>query len=313
MSKMSHPVRDLFEQSKENPGAIDLEEVVEYLDHEDWGQVREWALQTITHVSAADPDRLETVIEDVRPHLEDEFLVAQNTAALLFARQARHDPEPVRESVPELLELLDQDPPILRFRAAGALAPLLADHVDVFVPHTDRLVEVLVDSPTVTLVPDEGELEELEDETVELLQELANDREEQYERDRKRSQGVREFAANAIVEVAEIEPDQIAPHVRVLATTINDDRPIVRTALLDTMAIIAQDDPEAVQPAIEAIRARLNDEVDYVRAHAVRALGYGEATEAIEDLRELADQDVDENLRGLAADTADWLADSLEE
>lgn len=307
MSRVSHPARTLAEKSLEDPDSIDLEAAIEYLDHDEWGQVREWALRSIYHVTKEDPERLEAVIDEVRPHLEDEFLVAKNTAALLFITQARCNPEPVRESVPELLGLLDQDPPILRFRAAGALAPLLIDHVDVFIPHTDRLVEVLVDTPEVVLTPDEEELEELDKETFEMIRETANNREEQYERDVKRSQGVREFAANAIVEVAELEPDRVTGHVPALAQSINDDRPVVRTALLDTMSIVAQEDPAAVSPAIPAIRNRLGDEVMFVQAHAIRALGFAEAAEAIDDLRELAAHEDDESVAELARDTADWL------
>lgn len=304
MSEQIDAVRDLYQTAKEDPDAVDVEDALSNLDYED-PTVRNLTLRALTALASDDADRVAPYVDDLRPHLDDEYLVSKTAATGVFGFLAENDPDDVVPSIPDLVDLLDQEPPLLRFRAARALSPLLAHSPEEFVPHTDRLVDVLVDGPEVTIPdPDDPEIpEEMQESVASVLE----NREGEFDKDLARSRGVFEFAANAVVEIAERDPERVTDRVDDLATMVDDEQALVRTAVVDTLATLAEDDPDTVAPAVDALRDQLDDEHEYIRAHAVRALGFAEATDAVDDLRALAEEDVDEDLRELAVDTADWL------
>lgn len=298
-------VRDLYQTAKEDSEAVDVDAVLPYLDS-DGSTERTIALRTLAVVASDDPGRMVDYLDDVRPALDDDVPAPKTVATFVFAFVAEEHPDEVVSTIPELVNLLDQEPPLLRFRAAGALSRLLVDHREAFVPHVDDLVDAFfeVDDVHVPDPDDPDASEELQERAASMLE----NREQEIEKDKARAAGTLEFAANAIVEVAEIDPDAVAPRVDDIADVLDADRPLVRTALVDTVATVAEHDAEAAEPAVDAVVDRLDDESQYVQAHAVRALGYAEATEAADDVRELADSDdVDPDVAELAADTADWL------
>lgn len=304
MSEQTDAVRELLQTAKEDPDAVDVEAALPNLDVED-PTVRNVTLRALTAVASDDADRVAPYADDLRPHLDDEFLVSQTAATGVFGFLAEEHPDTVVPSVETLVDLLDEEPPLLRFRAARTLSPLLASHTEEFVPHADRLVDVLTDGPTVE-VPDPDD-PEIPDEMRDTVEGVLENRENELDKDVARSRGVFEFAANAVVEIAEIEPDELTDRVDDISTKVDAEQPLVRAAVVDTIATLAEDDPAVAAPAVDALRDQLDDEHEYIRAHAVRALGFAEATSAVDDLRALAEADVDDDLRELATDTADWL------
>lgn len=298
-------VKEIYETAQEDPSEVDLDELLGYLETESATQ-RTTVLRAVTLVAQEDSDRVEERIDELRPSLEDDVVTPRTAAAYVFDFLAEEHPESVLPSMDQLVDMLDQEPPLLRYRAAGALIPLLAEYPEEFVEYTEELADVLANGPEVE-IPDPDD-PEIPDEMREQVVQILDQRGEQFEDDKARSQGVFEFAANALVEVAEREPEAVAPHVEQIQEKADHERPIVRTAVLDTLATVAEHDAEAVGPVVDVLRERLGDDEEYVRAHAVRALGYANATEAVDDLRELADdEDAEDDLRELADDTADWL------
>lgn len=295
----------ILETARESPEKVDVEKVVALFDA-DQSQVRDVALTCLIYVAHDDSDRVAEVSDEVIERLDDEFPVAGSTATAVLSSIASERPDAVRPALPKLVRKLDEHPPLTGYRAARALTPLLEYDPEGFVPEADYLLDVLVDPPEVW-APSSEELRELPADEREKLESILESRRDEIAKDTARAKGIREFAANALVEVADREPDAIADRLGELAPALSNDPPIARAATIDVIANVAQSDPEAAKPTIDALIDRLDDDAEFVRGHAVRALGFAEATEAVEPLRELAE--ADDDLGELATETADRLAD----
>lgn len=312
MSERPPEDEPILETARENPDAVDLDKILPLLDA-DLGQARNEALNVLFELAEDDPDRVVEHVDLVVERLDDEFVLAASTAAQVLASVGQEQPEEVLPAMPELVDMLDQLPPLVSYRAAGALIPLLSHDPDAFVPYADDLVDVLVDPPDPG-IPTEEELQEMSPEEREEMKERLSSREKQARQDIARSYGVQEFAANAVVEVAEREPQLVADRAGELPPAFAEDPPIVQTATLDAVASVAEHDPDAVDPIVDDLIAlSQRTTVNSVRAHAIQALGYAGATEAIEPLREIAasdDPQLKDDVRELATDTADFLEEN---
>lgn len=307
MSTQAPDDEAILETARNDPENVDIDAVVALLDAEQ-GRVRNVALRCLLFVAIDDPDRVAAVADTIIERLDDEFPVAGSTATAVLAKVAAERPETVQPALPTLAEKLDEHPPQTGYRAARALTPLLEDDPSQFVPMADRLLDVLVDPPEVW-APEADELRDLPPEERESITTLLQSRRGEIGKDRARARGTREFAAHALVEVTALEPEAIADRLDDLPPALARDPPLARAAALDAVANVARADPAAAAPTVDALIDRLEDDAEFVRAHAVRALGFAEATDAVDPLRELAEGDVDDDIRELAADTADWLAD----
>ncbi|SEQ91387.1 HEAT repeat domain-containing protein [Natrinema salaciae] len=297
----------ILETARNEPENVDIDRVVALLDA-DQGQVRNVALRCLLLVANDDADRVAAIADRVIDCLDDEFSVAGSTATAVLGTIAADRPDAVRPALPTLVETLDEHPPRTGYRAARALGPLLESDPAGFVPEADRLLDVLVDPPTVW-APDATELQDVPEERRASIANLLASRRDEIAKDEARTRGIREFAAHALVEVTALEPDAIADRIDELAPALSNDPPLARAATIDAVANVAKADPTVVEPAIGPLIDRLEDDAEFVRAHAVRALGFAEATDAVGPLRDVAD-DGDGELGELAADTADWLAES---
>lgn len=297
----------ILETARTDPEAVDLERVVALFDA-DQSQVRNVALRCVRFVANDDPSRVAAISEHVIERLDDEFAVAGSTAAAVLARIASDHPGAVRPARSTLVGKLDENPPQTGYRAARALAPVLEDDPAGFVPEADVLFDVLVDPPEVW-GPESAELQDLSPEKRESITNLLASRRDEIMTDKARARLVREFAAHALVEVSALEPDAIADRLEELPPALTRDPPLARAATIDVIANVAREEPAAAAPVTEALIDRLEDDKRVVRTHAVRALGFAEATNAVEPLRAVAEE-ADGELGELAADTADWLAEA---
>ena len=301
--------KELMAAAQSDPDAIALETVDELLDSDD-AIGRSAALQALSVIATEDPDRAVEYADRIIELLEDDVLAVSSTAALASMMLARERPESIVPAVPTLVDMLDEDPPLYRYRAAGALAPLTESHAQSFVDHTDQLIAHLVDGPTFTV--DAGEIATSDnrspaDKKYELS--MLKGRGEELDRSRARSIGTREIIANVLVEVARLDPETCKSRLNDVRPVLFDDEPSVRGAVIELVRHVADHDPTAVEAEIEPLVDLLEDDAEFVRGRAVRALGYAEATEAIEPLRSLAEQEDSDALADLAAETADWLSD----
>lgn len=308
MSDQAPESESILETAEENPEAVDVDKVVGLLDHEE-GQARNVALMALVRVANHDPDLVVDHTDRFIDALDDDFPVAASTAAQVLSRISPEYPEKAAPAIPRLVDMLDDIPPLTGYRAGRALVPLLEYDPEAFVAGADRLVDVLTNPPSPD-IPKEDEWAEMDPEEREKTNEILESRAFEAKQDIARAFGVRELTANALVEVTEREPELVADRIDEIAEWVDDGPPIVRNATIDTVANVAKHDQAAVEPAIDPlIGIALNDSTS-VRAHAIQALGFAGATEAIEPLRVVAESDAGElndDLRELAAETADFL------
>lgn len=308
MSTQAPSDQAILETARNDPENVDVDAVVALLDA-DQGRVRNVALRCLLLVAADDPDRIAAVSDAVVDRLDDGFPVAGSTATAVLAAIADDRPDAVRPALPALVGKLDEHPPKTGYRAMRALTPLLEDDPAEFVAHADALLDVVVDPPEVW-APNSADLRELPAEKRDSIATLLSSRRDEIAADRARARGIREFTAHALVAVSERAPGAVADRLAELPPALSVEPASARAAAIDVIANVAKADPDAATPAVEALIDRLEDDETFVRAHAVRALGFAEATAAIEPLRALADESDDAALGTLAAETAEWLAET---
>jgi len=298
----------ILETARDDPDALEVAPLLAAYDAGD-GTTRTLMLRSVAHLTRDDPDRVVDHAERVREALDDGYPVAEGTAALICLELAPDYPDAVRPAVPRLVEMLEEVPPRKGYRAAQALVPLLEDDATAFVPVADDLASVVEDPPEVD-TPMPEELAEMSDEERKQRTETLSSRREEIQQDLSRTYGIQEFAAHALVEVANEEPEALFDNVDALRAGLNADPAAVRAASADALATLAGADPDAIDAAVDDLVALVGADTNGVQAYAIRALGQAVATEAVEPLRDLAaDDDADEDLADLAAQTADFLAD----
>lgn len=299
---------DILVTAEENPDELSAENVVKLFEH-DQGQTRNVALMTLSRLATDDPDRVVDQTEAVIDRLDDEFPVAQSTAAEVLSRISPEYPERVKPAIPRLVEMLDQDPPLTGHRAGRALVPLLAHAAEDFVEQTDELLGVFDGMPNAG-IPTEEELEEMNPDTREEVLQSLKSREDEAKQDIQRAQSIREFAVQALVEVTDLAPERVGDRVVELRPIFFEEPPIARVAAMDVVANVAQHDQSAVEPVVDDLITIAESDTTQIRAHAIQALGYAGATRAAEPLREVAASDDDaitSDLSELATETAEFL------
>ena len=301
--------RQLVEQAVRTPVAeIDPDEISEQL-RSDAATDRALALQTVFRVASAESTQPISVSESVAKLLEDDVLAVRVSAALAAMGIARTRPNEIVPAVPALIDLLADDPPLLRFRAASALAPLTESHPEVFPEHTGRLVAALSEAPTF-----DADLERIaqsdeltQDQTQRQLSVLQN-RTDEIERSKVRSEGTREVIINILVEVARINPDSCEQYHSDIVTALSDDNTAVRAGAVEVVRHMAAARSDPTEEISEVLIERLTDDAKQVRARAVRALGSLEIAMAVDPLFDLSERETNDELAALAAETAEWLA-----
>lgn len=304
-SSQDKPLRDAVQS---DPAAIDPE-TVEHRLAADAAADRALALQAASLLVDEQPDVATTFSDDVEALLDDDVLAVQAAAALAAMSVARERPDEIIPAVPRLVELLDEDPPLLRFRAAGALAPLTDSHPEVFSDHVDRLVRSLLDGPRFdTDLQSVAQSDDLSEEQKERRLSMLRDRTDELERGKVRSEGTREVIVNTLVEAVRVDPESCTPHRQELLTLLSDESSAVRAGAVEVVRQLADVDAETAQETVDPLLDLLDDDAEFIRARAVRALGFLEASEAVEPLSELARTEPNDELATLAEETAEWIA-----
>ncbi|GAB3691432.1 hypothetical protein GCM10028857_28820 [Salinarchaeum chitinilyticum] len=298
----------LLETVREDPTSVEVDAIVKLLDHE-MGTFRNIGLMALSTIASEHPDRVVDHVDVVIDHLEDEFPVAESTAAQVLSRIAPEYPEAVRPAIPRLVELLDEMPPLTGYRAGRAIGPLLEHYPEDFAAEVDKLLAITDDLPD-TGVPTEAELDEMEPEIREKVMDQLSARGDEVEHDIQRVYGIREMTLHALVEVSEVDPESLVGRLTEIEQAFDADPPIARGAAADVVANVAKHDPSAVEPVIDDVIEIARTDIRVARVHAIQALGFAEAPEAVEPLREVAESDeeaVSEEVKELATETADFI------
>ena len=107
-------------------------------------------------------------------------------------------------------------------------------------------------------------------------------------------------AAGLLADLSEEYPTVTRPCVPRAIELLENDNKKVRYNATSILSRIAKVHPEDVEPAIPALIEALEDEHDYSRVNASWALGYLEANEALDILKERSQDDTNEEVRHAA-------------
>lgn len=281
------------------PADVDIERVRAGLTDEE-NLVRTHAAKIAGALAARDADAVTPLVPTLLDRLAEEHSVVLKESLTALALVADEHPTELADGLSALVGLLDHDLPLLRTFAARVVRPLAAEHPGWFATELDGLLAALDSEAT--------------DPDPELERPPTGERSsfEQYdaiaEQARQRRLAARAVAANVVLAVAEADSDAVVEHLSTLVARLDSDDGLVVTTSAGAIASIAEDHPDAASEATEPLCACLDATDETTRARAIRALGFIGDDGAVGPIREVADdENAGEDLRALAADTADWL------
>lgn len=270
----------------------------------DESTVRMHAVNVASFVPREQIETLKAVREELFDLLEDEYGVVVYQATIALSLIAEDEPALVEPAIPRIVELLDGDHTTAATIAAQILGYVALEHPEMLIGEVDRLLARTA-QPTRAIVDEETVAEQDRDRTEENPLKHVN-----YE-GQSRQRRTRDITANLLVEVAEHDPTVLLDHVDTIVDILEDDDVVVVTAMADVVSALAREDRSAVTPAVDPLVSHLDRADDTLVATVVTALGFVGDPAAIEDLRALSnDEDRPEDLRDLAAETADFIEDA---
>ncbi|WP_170972329.1 HEAT repeat domain-containing protein [Natronorubrum halophilum] len=248
-------------------------------------------------------------VDAVRPVLDEVASLANDDNAAIALR-----------SITVLRTVVERDPPALEGRLTSLVSTAGAEIVDVQLTGSSVLATLVVERPDlvapyvrqviegIRATEPDPQGEDLSDViTDEVTRRTIQDHEDE---ERKRRISARHTLSNVVVATIESEPRSAVDAVDELVTLLDDAYPAVSGGAIDALAELAVEKPEAVAPASDRLVDRLDDDSVSVRARAVRALGHLGDDAAVSKLREVAAADANEDVRELATETANFLADA---
>lgn len=272
------------------------------LESED-DQVRTHAAKVAAVLAQSDVDAVVDLLDALGARLDDRWNVVVYQTMIALHTVAEERPAELEPVVPEVVGVFYRDLPVLKTLTARTLGHLAVEDAEALTDHVDALLDVVREDPEDIL--GDGPVDEAarEDHTYH----------ERINREGRTQQTIaREIVANALVEVAEADVEAVTPHVSTLIGLLDEDEDAsVVSATADVVGTIGRSDAGPVDDAVGPLCDLLDHRDDAVVANAVSALGYVGDPAAVAPLEAVAEDDErDEELRELAADTADFLAAS---
>lgn len=252
-------------------------------------------------LAAADIDAVRPVLDAVAALAgDDESAVALHAIDALDA-VAEADPDALDGRLSGLVDATDSEIVDVQLTAATALGKLVVARPDLLAPHATRLIAAVRESEPDRRAQQYGELVD--------HQQTRRALEEHEEAERRRLASGRRTLINVVVAVTEEVPESALDVVDDLVTLLDDVDPAISGGAVDALGELAAADPDAVAP----VRGRLVDCLDHdrtvVRARAIRALGRLGDDTSVPDLRTVAEEDADADVREIAERTAAFLDD----
>lgn len=280
------------------PGDVDESEVRAALDSRK-PLVRQRGLEVCERLAEADVDAVRPLLDAVAPVAGDDNAANAQRAIGVLDAVADSDPAALDGRLDDPVGALDSDIVDVQLTGATLLGKLVVDEPDLVAPHVREVVEAIGATEPDPAPSDVGEFV---DDPV--TRQTIMDHEEA---ERRRRTSGRRTLVNVAVAVAEQRPDAAVDAVEEFTTLLDDVDPGVAGGAVDALGELAAADPDAVAPVRDDLLAALDHDRTVVRARTIRALGHLGDDAAVPKLRELAEADPDEDVRTLAAETADFL------
>jgi HEAT repeat protein len=250
----------------------------------------------------------EADIDAVRPFLDEigSLLTEDNVAIVLRAIEvlktvARDEPTAIESVLSDLVSILDSDLAGIQLEGVAVLGVLVIDRPDLCSPYAHRLIKAL----QATELEPETDFGEIVDDQV-----TRQTIEEHEWEERQRRISARQSLINVVIAVAEAEPRTMVAEVDDLIALLDDDNPNVTGGAINALRAIAEAEPDAVIPVSDRLVDCLDHDSEAVRAHTIQALGHIGDDTAASDLRAVAETDPNEDIRSIAAETADFLEET---
>lgn len=297
----SHEVLEIEVEEDEPLEGVSPSVLRSGLESED-PMVRAHAARVAEAVAVGDEETILEVLPTVIDRLDDDRRVVVTKCAIVLSVVAEDHPEALEPAVPGLVELLLHEMSLIRILASKALGYVAVDHPEFLLDNEDVLIDATLLEHREDVIDRDTLYEETDSHTnFEVINQQNVDED-------ARQMVTRQAAANLLVEVGELEPERLVPETDRIAEGLADQNPSVVAACLDVLGQIAREDRAAVAEHSDAIVECLDRPDGPTVASAVATLGYARDPAAVEPLRDLAaDEDRDEDLRELAAETAAFI------
>lgn len=299
----THDIMAVELDEDEPPDDVPLETLRSGLESEE-NLVRTHAAQVAGAVSANDLATIKELVPILIDLLDDERngVIVQSSVALTVV--ADDEPSMLEPAMPRLVELLRDDLSVLRSHAARILGLVALEHPEYLTDHVETLVAALAQEPVEPV--DRDRLAQTDYDYTN------NDNLERVNQDEERRQiAARGVVSHLLVELADENPALVKPYVDTFVDLLTEIDLRVVTASEEMLGIIAQEDPEAVKGAVGPLCDLLEHKDETVVANAIMALGFVEDDDAVDPLRAVADDDQEhdrsEELRELAAETITFI------
>jgi len=295
---------ELADRARENPGAVDPEQLRELLD-DDSSRARWYAIQALRTAASSGTVDLSTFVDQFVRELDGDESRVRGSAASALADVAARTPTAAVDAVDEMASLLETDEGLSRTTAADFFHQLAeASHdpdsdvgPEVVEPAISGLRSLLEDSTQrgtaiqiLGAVADRyGDRIVADTETfLEAFGEQAGNGIEMNTRNvdnrgakeklrelndtaKTRERGIRIAAGEALVGIARADPDRLRSEIPRLAEYVDGPTTAVRSITLELFEVVGAEHPETVEPYLDDIGERLEDG-DGVRERAVLAL-----------------------------------------
>lgn len=279
-------------------GDVPVDVILSGLESDD-NLVRKRAATLNAALAAEDVDLVLDHVDLMLDLLDDERAVVVRETVVALMWVAEEHPEALENTVGDLVGVLRHDLPLIQNYGSQAVRLLAAEHPEWFVPHVEALLDVIEDERMNQLTEDD--LAKMDQETAEQYRGL--DREED-----KRHMATRTVAGHVVIEAADVDPEAVAPYADRLIDLLTHDSLGTRTWSAATIGNLAQYDRNLVTGAVAPLCDMVDNSDEMAAANAITALGHVGDERAVEPLRDAtADDGVDEDVRALASETADFL------
>lgn len=246
-------------------------------------------------------------VDAVRPFLDDVASSADDDNAAIALR-----------AISVLDAVAEREPGALEGRAAGLAFAAGSEIADVQLTAGVALGKLVVERPNI-VAPHVGELvagiratePDRDTEDFSAVDDPVTRRtlQEHEKSERQRRTSGRRTLINVVVAVCEEDPEAAFDAVGDLVAITDDVDPSVVGGAVDALGELAAADSDAIEPATEALFGCLHHPRTFVRARAIRALGYRGDDDAVSKLRTLAEEEEDDDVWEIAAETAEFLAE----
>lgn len=292
---------DGVEPSSVSAGDVDVAEVRAALESTN-PLVRQRGVDVCEALAEDDVDAVRPLLDDVASLPDDSNSAIGLSAISALDAVAEADPEALDGRLDALVAATGSNIVDVQLTAAMVFGKLVVEHPDLVAPHAREIAEgVHATEPT----DEPSDVSEYVDHPATRETIAEHEREE-----RERRISGRQTLANVLVAVTEETPEPALDAVDALATLLDDVDAGVAGPAVDALGELAAVDPEAVAPVSDRLRDCLDHDDPSVRARAVGAIGRLGDVSAVPKLRTLADTDENEDVRELAAETADFLTDA---